>query len=281
MTAAVLMPASVDEAVEMLNSSPGSRILAGGTDYMVEVNYGHAKPESVVSLRAVDALRVWRRDGDTLELGSGIRFADIQTSELAKLVPALAQAARTVGSPQIRNAATIGGNVATASPAGDSLPVLFAMEAVVNVAGVHGRRALPIKEFITGVKRTALRHGELIVSISVPVASGPQEFLKVGRRNAMVIALANLALVVDGDRRRVACALGSVGPTIIRCDEAEALVERKLNWDRMRLDDPQVYQDFGELCAHSARPINDHRATADYRRHAIAVLASRALMRTL
>ncbi|MBN9252924.1 MAG: FAD binding domain-containing protein, partial [Mesorhizobium sp.] len=110
MTAAVLMPASVDEAVDMLNSSPGARILAGGTDYMVEVNYGHAKPKSVVSLRALDALRVWRRDGDTLELGSGIRFADIQTSELAKLVPALAQAARTIGSPQIRNAATIGGN---------------------------------------------------------------------------------------------------------------------------------------------------------------------------
>ncbi|MBN9252999.1 MAG: FAD binding domain-containing protein, partial [Mesorhizobium sp.] len=154
-------------------------------------------------------------------------------------------------------------------------------EAVVNVAGVHGRRALPINEFITGVKRTALGPGELIVSISVPVASGPQEFLKVGRRNAMVIALANLALIVDGDRRKVACALGSVGPTIIRCDEAEGLVARKVNWDRMRLDDPQVYQDFGELCANSARPINDHRATADYRRHAIAVLASRALMRTL
>lgn len=281
MTVAVLMPASVDEAVDMLNSSPGSRVLAGGTDYMVEVNYGHAKPESVISLRAVDALRGWRRDGDTLELGSGIRFADIQTSELAKMVPALAQAARTVGSPQIRNAATIGGNVATASPAGDSLPVLFAMGALVNVADVHGRRTLPIKEFITGVKRTALRPGELIVSISVPVASGPQEFLKVGRRNAMVIALANLALVVDGNRRKVACALGSVGPTIIRCDEAESLVARTLNWDRMRLEDPQVYQDFGELCANRARPINDHRATADYRRHAIAVLASRALMRTL
>lgn len=281
MTAAVLMPESVDEAVEMLNRQPGSRILAGGTDYMVEVNYGHADPHSIISLRAVDALRVWRRDGDFLELGAGIRFADILETKLAKLAPALAQAARTVGSPQIRNSATLGGNVATASPAGDSLPVLHAMEAVVNVAGINGRRSMPIREFITGVKRTALVPGELIVSVTIPVASGPQEFLKVGRRNAMVIALANLALIVDGNNRKVACALGSVGPTIIRCKEAEALVSAKLNWDRMRLDDPGAFDEFGALCAESARPITDHRATADYRRHAIAVLARRALMRAL
>ena len=281
MTAAILMPASVDEAVELLDRQPGSRILAGGTDYMIEVNYGHTEPRSIVSLRAVDALRGWRREGDFIELGAGIRFADILDPQLAKLAPALAQAARTVGSPQIRNAATLGGNVATASPAGDSLPVLFALDAVVNIAGPKGRRSAPISQFITGVKRTTLTAGELIASITIPVASGPQEFIKVGRRNAMVIAIANLALIVDAGARKVACALGSVGPTIIRCGEAEALVSSQLNWERTRIDNPQLFDEFGALCAKSARPITDHRATADYRRHAIATLARRALMRAL
>lgn len=283
MTAAVMMPKSVDEAVDMLNRKPGCRILAGGTDYMVEVNYGHAYPRSIVSLRAIDSLRVWRCEGGLLELGAGIRFSDIldPNMELATLAPALAQAARTVGSPQIRNSATLGGNIATASPAGDSLPVLFALGAMVNVASVNGQRSIPIGEFVTGVKRTTLSPDELIVSITIPVASGPQEFLKVGRRNAMVISLASLALIVDRNRREVACALGSVGPTVIRCREAESLVSTDLDWDRMRIENKQTYQSFGILCARSASPIDDHRATADYRRHAISILASRALMRAL
>lgn len=278
MTAAVLMPTSVSEAVEMLERLPVSRVLSGGTDYMVEVNYGHAKPHSIISLRAVHELRTWRREGDFLEIGAGMRFTDI-IAELPMLAPALAQAARTVGSPQIRNAATIGGNVATASPAGDSLPVLYALNAVVKVAGPQGVRSLPISQFITGVKRTALAPGELIVSITIPVASGPQEFVKVGRRNAMVIALANLSLIVDRKTRNVACALGSVGPTIIRCNHAEALAAAHMDWDRLRLDNTLRYDEFANLCAESAKPINDHRATADYRRHSIAVLANRALRR--
>ena len=277
--AAVMIPSTVDEAVHMLASVADARVLAGGTDFMIEVNYGHVKPRSVVSLRALSSLRSWERDGSRLRLGAGLRFSDILSSELATLAPALAQAARTVGSPQIRNAGTIGGNVATASPAGDCLPVLYALNAVIELAGPDGRRSMPISKFITGVKRTALQAGEIIVSITIPVASGPQEFVKVGKRNAMVIALANLALIVDANEHTVACALGSVGPTIIRCSAAETLVSSQMNWQRMRLDDPSLYGHFGTLCAQSARPITDHRATAEYRRHAIAVLARRVLAR--
>ena len=273
------MPATIRQAVEMLHQAPGSDILAGGTDYMVAVNYGHCSPHSVISLRAVDELRGWRRNGDFLVLGAGLRFADMLKPEFAKLSPALAQAARTVGSPQIRNTGTLGGNIATASPAGDSLPVLAALDAVVEVASVAGRRSLPISQFITGVKRTALAEDEIIVNVTVPAAAGAQEFLKVGRRNAMVIALASLALIVDDKAKRVACALGSVGPTVIRCSEAEEMVSQKIDWDRMRIDDPRIVDEFAALCAFAARPIDDHRSTADYRRHAVSVLARRALAR--
>ena len=281
MSMPVGMPTTVDEAVEMLACNREARVLAGGTDYMVEVNYGLADPRCVVSLRAVDELRTWRREGSCLVLGAGITFADLRDAPLAGLAPALAQAARTVGSPQIRNTGTLGGNLATASPAGDSLPVLMALDARVCLASAAGRRVVPIGQFITGVKRTTLVPGEIILSITIPVATGPQEFLKVGRRNAMVIAIASLALIVDIPARQVACALGSVGPTIIRCRQAEALVAAAVDWERLRIDDPLTYDEFSLLCAQVARPIDDHRATAAYRRHTISVLARRALMRAL
>jgi CO/xanthine dehydrogenase FAD-binding subunit len=272
-------PATIREAVEILHQAPGSDILAGGTDYMVAVNYGHCNPHSIVSLRAVEELRGWRRSGDFIVLGAGTRFAEMLKPEFAKLAPALAQAARTVGSPQIRNTGTLGGNLATASPAGDSLPVLAALDAMIEIVSVRGPRSLPISKFITGVKRTALAKDEIIASVRIPIATGPQEFLKVGRRNAMVIALASLALVVDSKAKRIGCALGSVGPTVIRCSAAEEMVSQEIDWERMRIDDPRIVDEFAVMCALAARPIDDHRSTADYRRQATSVLARRALTR--
>jgi len=140
-----------------------------------------------------------RVDGATIVIGAATTFARLELDPVARLVPALAYAARTVGSPQIRNAATIGGNLATASPAGDALPVLVALGASVEVAGRHGRRLIPIAEFFTGPKRSVLEVGDLVVAVRVPVRRGPQEYLKVGVRNAMVIAVASLAIVVDLD----------------------------------------------------------------------------------
>lgn len=281
----MLFPKSVEEAVAAL-AEPDVQILAGGTDFMVEVNYAHRRPQAVLSLRRMPQLRQWEHLeapelGDVgtphpvVRLGARVTYTDFLQPELARLLPALAQAARTVGSPQIRNAGTIGGNLGTASPAGDTLPVLAALEAVVEVAGPAGRRDVPIGEFITGPKRNALQPGELIVAVRVPLVEGHQEFRKVGVRNAMVIAVASLALVVDTTTRTVRCAMGSVGPVPLRAPEAEAWLAEAIDWDQVgSLPGPDLAT-FGRLAAEAARPIDDHRGTAAYRRHAVAVLAER------
>lgn len=281
--AAVSLPDSLDGALRALAEAPDAHVLAGGTDLMVEVNYGHRRPPAVLSLRRVDELRGWRPEGDELVLGAGLTYTEMETGELARLLPALARAARTVGSPQIRNTGTLGGNLGTASPAGDTLPVLSALDATVVLASVRGERSVPIHDFVTGAKRTAREPDELIVAVRVPRLRGPQEYLKVGPRNAMVISVAGCALVVDLDGRTVRCALGSVGPVPIRCPDAEATAAAAVDWDAdpPRVVDPRAYETFGALAAGAARPIDDHRSTAAYRRHACGVMARRALMRCL
>lgn len=275
----VLLPDSLDRACAQLADHPEAHVLAGGTDLMVEVNFGHRRPEAVLSLARVPELKGWGRDGDTLVLGAGVTYTELCDPAVAELAPALAQAARTVGSPQIRNAGTIGGNLGTGSPAGDTLPVLAALDATVELVSVTGRRTLPIADFCTGPKRTARDATEIIASVSLPVARGPQEYLKVGPRNAMVISVAGLAAVADLEARRVAVGLGSVGPVPLRAPEAEAWVVDRIDWGTARLTDPADATAFGALVAAAARPIDDHRATADYRRHCVSVLARRALTR--
>ena len=184
-----------------------------------------------------------------------------------------------MGSPQIRNAATLGGNLATASPAGDTLPVLAALDAEVELRSVDGTRRLALDEFVVGVKANALVPGELIVAIRVPVLDGPQEFLKVGTRNAMVIAVTSLALVVDQPGRTVRVALGSVAPVPVRAVEAEVLAAERLDFDGLTAPDADLVDRFADLVADAARPIDDHRSSAAYRRHAVGVLARRALAR--
>lgn len=277
----VLLPDSLDRALQQLAAEPGAHVLAGGTDFMVEVNYGHRRPETVLSLRRLDDLRMWHIDGDHVVLGSCVTYGQLLEPALADLLPGLAQAARTVGSPQIRSTGTIGGNVSTASPAGDTLPMLTALDAEVVLASSTGVRTLPLAEFVTGPKRTVRRADELLVAVRVPVATGPQEYLKVGVRNAMVIAVASVAVVVDHDGRTVRAALGSCGPVPVRCHDAEEWVGPLVDWDDRRIDDPRTYEAFGVRCAEAARPIDDHRSTAEYRSHACRVLARRALARCL
>jgi CO/xanthine dehydrogenase FAD-binding subunit len=271
----VLLPTSISEAVAAL-ADPDAQLLAGGTDFLVEVNAGHRRPGAVVSLRRVGELRGWHESGGWLRLGAAVTYTELLEPELAQLVPALAHAARTVGSPQIRNAGTIGGNLGTASPAGDTLPVLAALDALVEVAGPSGGRDIPFGAFVTGPKRNALEPGELIVAVRLPVLRGPQEYRKIGVRNAMVIAVASLALAVDLDGRTVRCALGSVGPVPLRAPQAEDWLAGRVNWERLTVADPGDLGRFGRLVAEAARPIDDHRSTAAYRRHAVGVLAERA-----
>ena len=276
----VTVARTLDEALQALGEHPDHHVLAGGTDLMVEVNMGHRRPPGIVAVERIPELRSWTWDPATrtVRLGACVRYAEILAEPLAGWLPALAQAARTVGSPQIRAAATIGGNLATCSPAGDGLPVLAALEAVVHLRSAGGARDLPFAEFMTGPKRSALAPGELIEAVTVPAARGWQGFAKVGVRNAMVIATANAALTVDDEAGRVALALGSVGPTIIRCSQAEALAAEQCDFTNRAVAEP-VVRAFADAARAAARPIDDHRSTADYRRHAIGVLAGRLLRR--
>jgi CO/xanthine dehydrogenase FAD-binding subunit len=283
---AVLVPLSLDEAVDALAMRPGALVVAGGTDAMVAINEGHLPvatgggPADVVSIDRVAELRTWTHDpsAGTVTIGAAVTYTELLADPLRSWLPALAEAARTVGSPQIRNAGTLGGNLGTCSPAGDGLPVLSALDAVVHLRSSAGERQLSVHDFMVGVKRTALAPGELITAVTLPLLDGWQGYAKVGVRNAMVIATASACLAVDQARRTVAIALGSVGPTIIRCRDAEALAAAGVDWERGTAPG-SVLDDVAAAAAAASRPIDDHRSTADYRRRAVAVMARRLARR--
>ncbi len=276
----IFLPRSLPEAFEALAGTPDAELLAGGTDFMVEVNAGLRRPGAVLALGGIPEIAGWRQDDGHVVLGAGLTYTEMMGPELSRLVPALAQAARAVASPQIRNAGTLGGNLGTASPAGDSLPVLSALDAAIVVGSAEGTRTVRLDELITGPKRTSLRLGEIIIEARVPAGLGTQEFLKVGTRNAMVIAVATVAVVVDWQGRTVRVALGSAGPVVIRATEAEALAATIIDWEERRLRSDDLGE-FAALVRSAARPIDDHRSTAAYRTHAVGVCAERAVRRAV
>lgn len=275
----IARPTTLDGAVDALTERPDADLLAGGTDLMVEVNLDRRRPDAVVALRRVADLRGHQITDATVEIGAGVTYTAM-TTDLADLAPGLAQAARTVGSPQIRNAGTLGGNLGTASPAGDTLPWLLALDAEVMLTSAAGERTLPLSGFLTGPKQTARQPGEVIRAARVPRVDGPQHFAKVGPRNAMVIAVVSLALIVDTTNRRVRVGLGAVGPTPLRPTAAEDLATAALDWRALACAEDDI-QAFAAACATAAVPITDHRSTAAYRRHAVGVLAARSLRRCL
>jgi CO/xanthine dehydrogenase FAD-binding subunit len=279
----VAVPTSLADALALLAENPSATVLAGGTDYMVETNFGHRTPSDVVALRRVHELSQWTHDpsSGTVTIGSSVPYAQMEHGPLAGLLPALAEAARTVGSPQIRAAGTLGGNLGTCSPAGDGLPVLSALDATVHMASHDGQRSLSVHEFMTGVKRNALVPGELITAVTVPVLDGWQGYAKVGVRNAMVIAVASACLAHDRTGGTVRLALGAVGPTVIRCREAEAWLAGAIDLTSSTPVTAEVADEFARRAAEEARPIDDHRSTAAYRRHAVQVLATRSIRRAL
>ncbi len=289
----IARPSTMQEAVGALAERPDADVLAGGTDLMVGVNLGHRRPQGIVALRRVDELRGHRithgeRGSDaggavvrarTLELGALVTYTAME-HDLAELAPGLAMAARTVGSPQIRNAGTVGGNIGTASPAGDTLPWLVALDAEVVLASADGVRVVPLAEHIVGPKQTGLRQGELVTAVRVPLVEGPQHVAKIGPRNAMVISIASLAIVLDTTNRRVRVGLGSVGPVPLRPATAEDAASAAVDWDALTCAEDDIAA-FADACAAAAAPITDHRSTAAYRRHAVGVLAARAIRRCL
>jgi len=255
--------------------------MAGGYDSLSWFKERIKRPKAVIDLGGIAELKGVRETPDGIEIGALTTLTEIERNPIIReKYRLLADAAGKVASPQIRNAGTIGGNLGTASPAGDTLPVLVALDAEVELASASGRRRLSVAEFLTGPKRTALAPAELIVAVRFPSlgSAGAQEYLKVGTRNAMVIAVASCAVVVEPAHRTVRVGLGSVGPVPLRAPAAEAWATEHVDWADGAVDDPDT---FGRLVAEAARPIDDHRSTAAYRRHAVAVLAARGLRRCL
>ncbi len=272
------MAGSLEDAL----ADPAATYLAGGTDLMVGINFGRDRPEHVVSIRGLEELRQVSVSEGRCSFGGGVTYTRLLEA-LGERSPAMVQAARTIGSPQIRNAGTIGGNLGTCSPAGDTLPVLAALDATILLRSAGGDRRVPFAAFMFGPRKSERKPGELVYAVEWAEAGPSQVFLKAGTRNAMVIAVANLAMVIDRRRRAVRVALGSVGPTILRATAAEELAAglfEESGWDRP-LQAPEAATDrFGELAAAAARPIDDQRGSARYRKHIVAVMARRALART-
>ena len=276
----MVQPSTWDEALAARAADPDLLPIAGGTDVMVDINFDRCRPSGLLDLTRVEELRHWSNDDGTVALGAGVTYAQV-TADLAALLPGLAMASRTVGSPQIRNRGTVAGNLGSASPAGDAHPPLLASDAEVEVASVRGTRRIPVSGFFTGVKRSALEPDELIRAVHVPCAGGPQQFSKIGTRNAMVIAVASFAVALDPSAGLVGTGLGSAAPTPRRATDAERYLVDELAsggfWESRAQLPASVVRRFGELVAAAASPIDDVRGSAAYRRHALDVMARRTL----
>lgn len=275
-----LQPLDWREALEAKAAYPEAVPIFGGTDVMVEINFARGRPRAVLDLTRVPEIREWGEENGRLRVGAGVTYTRIIV-ELRNELPGLAMASRTVGSPQIRNRGTVGGNLGTASPAGDSLPPLYASDAEVEVASTEGVRLVPVSEFILGPKRNALRENELISAFYIPEAEGPQQYSKIGPRNAMVIAVCSFGLALHPKEGKLGACIGSAGPTPIRAGDAENFIEGVLEegglWESRAQIGESALRRFGEMVAAAARPIDDVRGTAEYRRHSVGVLAQRTL----
>src|SRR5215210_3104269 len=243
---------------------------------MVDLNFDRERPEAILDLTPVPEIREWGEEDGHLRVGAGVTYTRI-IAELGDKLPGLAMASRTVGSPQIRNRGTVGGNLGTASPAGDGLPPLYVSDAEIELASTDGTRRIPVTDFVTGPKRNLLRSSELIAAFHIPKAEGPQQYAKIGTRNAMVIAVCAFGLALHPEQRKVGACVGSAAPTPVRAREAEEFIEGVLEWDsREEIGEPALRR-FGELVGEAASPISDVRGTAAYRTHAVGVLARRTL----
>ena len=275
-----IQPLNLPEALEAKGAHPYAVPIRGGTDVMVELNFARSRPDAVLDLSRVRELEEWGAEDGLLRVGAGVSYTRI-IEEIGDRLPGLAMASRMVGSPQIRNRGTVGGNLGTASPAGDALPPLYASEAEVEVVSTEGRRRIPVADFISGPKENLLSPNELISAFYTARADGPQQYSKIGTRNAMVIAVCAFGLALSPARRKVGTCIGSAGPTPIRAAEAERFIGGVLEeggfWESRGVIPEALLRRFGELAAGAARPMDDVRGTAEYRRRSVGVLARRSL----
>jgi CO/xanthine dehydrogenase FAD-binding subunit len=276
-----LQPDTWEDALALRDARSDAVAITGGTDVMVEINFDRRRPRALLDLTRVPELSAWGFEDGRIRLGASVTYARI-ISELADRLPGLAMAARTIGSPQIRNRGTVGGNLGAASPAGDAHPPLLAAEADVEVVSMaRGVRRIPVADFYTGVKRTVLQPDELIAAVLITPPAGPQQFCKIGTRNAMVIAVAAFAVALHPDRRAVGTGIGSAAPTPRRAADAETFLAGELTstdlWEKRSPLPDGLAAEFGRRVASASAPIDDVRGTASYRRGSLAVLARRAV----
>jgi CO/xanthine dehydrogenase FAD-binding subunit len=272
----LLTPDTLDEALALL-TDPGGQPIAGGTDLIPLMQTDKLRPERLIDLSRLSALRHIRHEGDGLvRIGALTTHTQLETSALLwGQATVLAQAARSVGGVQIRQRGTLGGNLAHASPAADVALALLALEAQVTLRNQSGARQLPLSEFLTGPGQTACSDDELLtqVSFALPGPASGSAFRKLGKRSAMIIAVVGVAAVLlleDGLIRDARIALGSVAPTVIRAPQAEALL-------RDQSPGEALFHRAGQVAQGEAQPIDDFRASAEYRRRMVGVLTRRAL----
>lgn len=275
-----LQPTTWTEALQARADNPDHLPVAGGTDVMVEFNFDRRPPAPVLDVRRVGDIAEWWQENGQIRIGAGVPYTRI-IDEVGSQASGLAMAARTVASPQIRNRGTVGGNLATASPAGDSAPPLLATNAQVELRSVRGIRIVPAREFFSGIKRSVVASDELVAAVWLDAQAGPHQFSKIGPRNAMVISVASVALTLDPHRRTVGTGMGSVGPTPGRAEDAETFLAGELDaggfWTSGNELPPDLVTAFADRVAASAAPIDDVRSTAGYRVNAVQVMARRTL----
>ncbi len=271
----VYMPRSLDELLDLKAAHDSLYVFAGGTDLMVSMRCGRTRPAALACLDRLDAIRGISDAGTYISVGAGESHSSLLKSPLIrKHAPVLAEALDTLGSPHIRNTGTLGGNIVTASPAGDSLPPLTILDAQVELAGKDGFRRMPLADFIVGPGVVRLEKDRILWKVLIPKTPyyGIHHFEKVGLRRSMAIAVVSMAAVLDlspdGIVKAIRMAWGSVGPTVVACPEAEnGMVGKRLEPDALALAADAVRE--------RVRPIDDVRATAEYRRQVAGNLVLR------
>jgi len=266
MTRPVLVPETMSDCWAMMADHPEASVYAGGTDLLVRLPSLQPGPAALICLERISELRAVSEQEDAVRIGAGVTHQVLTADPLvARFVPVLARAAAAVGGPAVRHMGTIGGNVVTASPAGDTLPALHVCDGEVEVRSGRESRLVPVRDFIVGPGRTVLRPGELVTALVVPKVDRfhIQHFEKVGRRNALAVAVVSLAALIrsgpDGVVEEAHLAWGSVGPTVIREPAVEALlVGAPLS--------PESLEKAADAARKAVRPMDDVRAGAAYRR---------------
>ena len=264
----ILTAEDLGHALSLLHQNPQAEPLAGGTDLFVTRKQYPGRLKQLVDLSAIAPLKAIRREGDVLHLGPGLTAAQLEQADLPRGMECLRQAASHLGGPQIRNRATIGGNLQTASPAGDLSAALLALNASVELTSTRGTRTLPLQAFFLGVKRTAKNQDEIITDIQIPVSADSRSlFLKVGQRNALAISVISLTVLRTGSDYRLV--FGSAAPTVRLAEQASQCLSHS--------PDPDGIRRAKELLRQDLSPITDVRASAQYRLLCAAELLEQAI----